>query len=69
MTRMVVEKAMPASHSSEEVVTFVYDCKWMVPIVLGDQFDPGQSLSDVVTLTGKFDQVQAASCSEYVSQF
>lgn len=68
--RQQMHQAVPKStHTAESKYKFTYDCNWMLPIVLNEQFDSNQRLSDVVTLTGTAQNAQAASCSEYVSQF
>jgi hypothetical protein len=55
-------------HTAKPKYKFVYDCNWMLPIVLNEQFDSNQRLSDVITLTGTAQKAQAASCSEYISR-
>jgi hypothetical protein len=52
----------------KKLYKIAYDCHWTLPAVLRDQFDLGQKLSDIVTLTGTGRDAQAATCSEYISQ-
>ncbi|KAL9005434.1 MAG: hypothetical protein Q9188_001792 [Gyalolechia gomerana] len=46
-----------------------YTCKWELPAFMSDQFDPGQSISSVVTLTGTEIAALATTCGDYVSRF
>lgn len=46
-----------------------YMCKWELPEFIKRQFEPGQSLSKAVTLTGGEAAAQATTCAEYVSYF
>lgn len=46
-----------------------YTCKWELPAFMSYQFDPGQSISSVVTLTGTEIAALATTCGDYVSRF
>ncbi|KAF7502091.1 hypothetical protein GJ744_007220 [Endocarpon pusillum] len=53
--------------SAGRVYKFRYMCNWMLPIFMKDQFKAGTKVADVVTLTGKAKNAQAATCSEYLN--
>lgn len=70
--RKVVLQAFgdPSSAPTMQViVTTFITCKWSLTTFMRQQFEPGQLLSSVVTLTGMIANAQATTCSEYISQF
>jgi tetratricopeptide (TPR) repeat protein len=70
LVRRIIQHSLSSSRrSSEGTYTFTYNCIWMVPTLLGSKPSTRKNLSDIVTLTGTAQKAQAASCSEYVSQF
>ena len=45
-----------------------FRCSWELLHVLQDEYEPNQSLSGIVTLTGTPGTAQAATCDEYITQ-
>ncbi|KAL8709768.1 MAG: hypothetical protein Q9220_005554 [cf. Caloplaca sp. 1 TL-2023] len=59
----------PPTAKENARATAIITCNWEVVTYMRSQFEPGQSLSTVLTLTGTSAKAQVATCSDYVTQF
>ena len=72
---MIVRKAFlegrNASHTTYNLDNrsrIVYHCFWELPDTIHTQLEPGQRLSQLITLTGSTENAQAATCEDFISQ-
>lgn len=61
--------AFHATGNLDQKSRIVYHCFWELPNTMRTQFESGQRLSQVMTLTGSTDNAQAATCEDFISQF
>ncbi len=61
--------ASHATRNLENKSRIVYHCFWELPNTIRTQFESGQRLSQVMTLTGTTENAQAATCEDFISQF
>ena len=54
--------------SEQDFLHVVHRCSWEVLDVLQGDYEPHQSLSGIITLTGTLENAQAATCNEYITQ-
>ena len=66
---VVVRAFRKQSLATNQKLRSFITCRWTLTAFMRDNFERGQSLSDVVTLTGTALEAQAATCSDYISQF
>ena len=61
-------ESWPESISQHSHCTLFYEVRWELPRYVKEHLTAGQSIRDIMTITGTLQDAQATTCQEYMSK-